>query len=90
MAIGLMFTATGVTQAQYDQVRKELHPDNKMPAGMQYHAAGPSADGWRVVEVWDSQEAADDYFKTKLGAALEKANISVRPDVFTVHNTMKA
>jgi quinol monooxygenase YgiN len=89
MAIGLMFTATGVTQAQYDQVRKELHPDNKAPTGMQYHVAGPGADGWRVVEVWDSQEAADDYFKTKLGAALEKANISVRPDVFTVQNTMK-
>ena len=90
MSIGLIFNAAGVTQAQYDQVANELHPDHKMPAGMQYHVAGPSADGWRVVEVWESQEAADNYFKNTLGAALEKANISARPEVFPVHATMQA
>ena len=90
MSIGLIFNAAGVTQAQYDQVLNELHPDKKVPNGMQYHVAGPSADGWRVVEVWDSQEAADGYFKSTLGAALQKANISVRPEIFPVHMTMHA
>lgn len=89
MAIGLVFNAVGVTQAQYDQVLNELHPDKKPPAGMLYHVAGPTTEGWRVVEVWDSQEAADSYFKTALGAALQKAKIEVRPDGFPVHNIMK-
>jgi quinol monooxygenase YgiN len=89
MAIALMFSGAGVTQAQYDQVRKELHPDNKPPAGMLYHVAGATADGWRVVEVWDSQEAADRYFQTTLGAALQKAKITVQPDAFAVHNIMQ-
>jgi len=90
MAIGMVFNVPGTTAAQYDQVRKELHPDNKRPAGMLYHAAGPTSNGWRVVEVWESQEAADRYFQEKLGAALSKANISAQPDVFPIHNVMDA
>jgi len=89
MAIGLLFNASGVSQAQYDQVQQELHPDKKTPAGMLFHVAGPTADGWRVVEVWESQEAADSYFRTKLGAALQKAGIAVLPDVFPVHSIMQ-
>lgn len=90
MSIGLVFDAPSVTQAQYDQVRKEVSPDNRTPDGMLYHAGGPTANGWRVVEVWESQEAADRYFKETLGAALQRANISVKPDVFSIHNIMTA
>ena len=89
MAIGIIFSATGVTQAQYDQVRNEVVPDNKLPLGMLYHAGGPAQNGWRVVEVWESQEAAERFFKEKLGAALQKANITVQPEFFQVHNIME-
>ena len=89
MSIAMLFNGVGVTQAQYDQVLNELHPDRKTPAGMLFHVAGPTPEGWRVVEVWESQDAADRYFQTKLGAALKKAKIEIRPDVFPVHNLMK-
>jgi len=50
MAIVLVFAGAGITQAQYDQVRKEVSPDNKPPAGMLYHVAGPmAAGGFRVI-----------------------------------------
>jgi hypothetical protein len=42
------------------------------------------------VEVWESQEAADQFLKEKLGAALKRANISVQPTTFNVHNVMTA
>ena len=90
MSIGLVFEGASVTQAQYDQVAKECSPDNKLPNGMLYHAAGSSPTGWRVVEVWESQEAADQFLKEKLGAALQRANISVQPTAFNVHNIMTA
>jgi hypothetical protein len=45
-------------------------------------------DGWRVVEIWESQETLDRFFKDKLGAALQRANISVQPEVFQVQNIM--
>jgi quinol monooxygenase YgiN len=54
------------------------------------HVAGPTADGWRVVEVWESQEALDRFFQEKLGAALQNANINVQPEVFQVQNMMQA
>ena len=89
MAVGLIFSGAGVTQAQYEQVRDEVAPGNKLVPGMLYHAGGPAQDGWRVVEVWASQEAADRFFKEKLGAALQKANITVLPEFFQVHNIMQ-
>lgn len=90
MAIALIFDGPGVSQAQYDQVRNATSPDNKRPAGMLYHVGGPSESGWRVAEVWESQEAADRYFKETLGQALQNAKITVRPQAFQVHNIMKA
>ncbi|MDO8613022.1 MAG: hypothetical protein Q7R32_09405 [Dehalococcoidia bacterium] len=90
MAIGLVFNGVGVTQAQYEQVLHEVTPDNKVAPGMLSHVAGPTADGWRVVEVWESQEALDRFFQEKLGAALQNANINVQPEVFQVQNMMQA
>jgi len=89
MAIVLVFEGAGVTQAQYDQVGKEVSPDNKPPEGMLYHVAAPMANGWRVVEVWESQAAADKFFQEKLAQALPKANINVKPEVAQVYNIMK-
>ena len=90
MAIVLVFQGAGVTQAQYEQVRKEVSPDNKPPAGMLYHVAAPmAAGGFRVIEVWENQAAADKFFQEKLAQALPKANINVKPEVAQVHNIMK-
>lgn len=88
MAIGLIMDGAGVTQAQYDQVRNEVAPDNKPLPGMISHAGGPTENGWVVVEIWESQEALDKFFKEKLGQALQKANINIQPKIFTVYNTM--
>jgi hypothetical protein len=89
MAICLIFEGP-ITQAQYEQARNEVAPDNKRAAGMLYHVAGPNeSGGWRVIEVWESQEAADRFLNEKLGQALQKANISVQPQKFQVHNIMQ-
>ena len=89
MAVCLIFTAPGVPQAQYEQVRNEVAPGNCPPAGMLYHAAGPGEHGWCVAEVWESQEAADRFFREQLQQALEKAGITGQPQIFEVANTMQ-
>lgn len=88
MAIGAVFEGAGVTQAQYNQVRDEVAPGNKAPAGMLYHAGGPGEGGFVVIEVWESQEALDQFFQNKLGSALQRAGINVMPRFFQVTNTM--
>lgn len=89
MAVGLIMSGAGVTQAQYDQVTQEVVPNNQLPPGLLYHAGGPSQTGWCVVEIWESQEAADRFFREKLGAALQKANVTVQPEIFQVHNILQ-
>ena len=87
MAIGAIFEGQ-FTQAQYDQVRQEIAPGNAPPAGLLYHAAGPTENGWCVFEVWESREALDRVFNDKLGRAIQRAGIEVQPRFFEVYNSM--
>ncbi|HEX6662287.1 MAG TPA: hypothetical protein VF025_01320 [Gaiellaceae bacterium] len=38
-----------------------VHPPGGLPAGQIYHAAGPSADGWTIVAIHDSQESWESF-----------------------------
>ena len=89
MAIGFIFNNPGQTQEQYDAAVEQLNLAQSLPEGGIFHAAGPTADGWRVVEVWESQEAADAYFEERLGQVLQNLGVSLgRPDTFPVHNVI--
>jgi hypothetical protein len=89
MAIGFIFNNPGQTQEQYDTVVEQLNLAESLPEGWIFHAAGPTEDGWRVVEVWESQEAADAYFQ-ELGPVLQDVvGVSLsQPDTFTVYNVI--
>lgn len=43
------------TREQYDATTAVVHPEDGLPAGQTHHYAGPSADGWVVVAVWESK-----------------------------------
>jgi hypothetical protein len=87
MAIGFIFNNPGQTQEQYDATVEQLNLAESLPEGWIFHAAGPTKDGWRVVEVWESQEAADTYFQGSLGQVLQNVGVSLgQPDTFTVYN----
>ena len=89
MAIGLIFNNPGQTQEQYDAAVEQLNLAQSLPEGWIFHAAGPTEDGWRVVEVWESQEAADAYFQGGLGQVLKNEGVSLgQPDTFTVYNVI--
>ncbi len=50
--------------------------------------AGPANPGWRVISVWDSEEARDRFFAERLAPAYEEAGLSldgVERTVFEVH-----
>jgi heme-degrading monooxygenase HmoA len=48
----------GGTKEQYEAVANVVHPpDDGMPAGQTQRYAGPIANGWVVVAVWESKEA---------------------------------
>ncbi len=89
MAIGFIFNNPGQTQEQYDAAVEQLNLAESLPEGWIFHAAGPTEDGWRVVEVWESQEAAEAYFQGNLGQVLQNVGVSLsQPDTFTVYNVI--
>lgn len=89
MAIGVIFDGSGMSQDQYEQVNQLASPSNQPPPGMLFHAAGPREEGFSVIEVWESQEALQEFFAQTLGQALQQANISTQPTFFQVINIMQ-
>ncbi len=90
MAIAAIIETPGGTKEKYEQVIKELGlSGSQLAPGQLVHVAGPVDGGWQVVNVWESQEAADK-FREKLAAAQQKAGMSPRPPkVFPVHRLAK-
>ena len=58
MAYGVVHQFPGATKEQYEASIAAVHPsDGGLPEGQIFHAAGPSAEGWTIVAVHDSQES---------------------------------
>jgi hypothetical protein len=58
MAYGVLHQFAGGTKEQYKASIAAVHPaDGGLPDGQVFHAAGPSADGWMIVAIHDSQES---------------------------------
>jgi hypothetical protein len=58
MAYGVVHQFPGGTKKQYEASIEAVHPsDGSLPEGQTFHAAGPSADGWTVIAIHESQES---------------------------------
>ena len=86
MAVGLVMRLPGVGSGKYDAIMQELGlplgNTGDWPDGIISHAAGSMPDGtWIVVDVWESQEAFDQFLASRLGPAFEKVGGMPQPDV---------
>jgi quinol monooxygenase YgiN len=88
MAFAFLVEFPGGTQEQFDQVAQKL--GSKSAPGLLYHVDGPIEGGWRVVDVWESQEALDTFFQEKLGQALQEAGLAMpQPQVWPAQRIVK-
>lgn len=90
MAFARMYNNPNLTQEQYDGMVAKTRVKDNPPDGAVVHIAGPTSDGgWRVIEVWESEEQAQAW-DDKLNPALEAAGI-VRPapEIWQVHNLIR-
>lgn len=87
--IGIVFDVPGGTQQQYDKAMVELNFDAGYPQGLVSHNAGPNANGWSVVDIWQSQADFQNFFDTRLGAAIHAAGIpEPKITTFNVYNSV--
>src|SRR6476469_5203536 len=58
MTYGVVHQFPGGTKEHYEATSAAVHPsDGSLSEGQIFHAAGASADGWRIIAVHDSQES---------------------------------
>jgi hypothetical protein len=89
MPVAMMVDSPDGSQEIYSQVRKQVGLDR--PAGGVLHIAGPSSNvGWRVIEVFDSEDAARRFVTEHLAPAFQAigAPSPPPPEFWPVHSYM--
>jgi hypothetical protein len=78
MAVAFLHEFSESTQDQYDQAMEKLARSGISSQGRLVHVAGPMEAGmeagWRIVDVWESQEAFD-AFVQQAGPILQEVEM---------------
>jgi hypothetical protein len=88
MAVAFIMDFNG-TLDQYDDVIEKMELGGKTPSGGVFHWVAPTDDGFRVVDVWDSEEEFQKFSEEKIGPLTAEAGLE-QPQVarYEVHNTL--
>jgi heme-degrading monooxygenase HmoA len=79
MAVLMTARLAGGTKELVDGMFAQLAGPQRSARGFILHANGPVADGWRVTEVWDSQDDFEAWFETYVKPALPEG--APRPSI---------
>ncbi len=97
MAIGVLFECPGATQAQYDEAVRKLTNGRVLKAlsdwpvkGLLSHVAGPTPNGWRVMDVWESEADLMKFADVLMPILKEVGFPDITPQVFPAYNFVKS
>jgi hypothetical protein len=78
----------GIGQEQYDSIHGSLGLDDKPADGLLLHTAGPKPGGWRVFDVWESEDAFNRFVEDRLMPAVKQAGVEGQPEpqLYQVYN----
>ena len=91
MAIAVVIDFAGGTAEKHDALVAEMGLTGETAStvqGLIFHAAGPTEGGWRVIDVWESEEAFQ-RFGAVIGPILQDVGMSGEPQLFPLHNFVK-
>ncbi len=81
MALAMLAEIPGLTRQQYESVVKTVN-EGGSPAGALFHAGGPTDRGYRVVEIWQTREAAEAFYGSELyRQAVAAADLAAEPEI---------
>ncbi len=90
MTVAVLVDNPEGSQEAYEKVREQLGLEG--PAGGIFHLAGPSPNGgWRVLEVWESEEDARRFREERLMPAFDASGVprpQSPPQIWQVHKYM--
>ena len=89
MAVGVLIDVVGGTLEQYDEVVERL---GMLPGGPTFpqeifHWVAKTENGFRVVDVWESQEAFERFAEEKVFPLLHEVGVGIPPEIrfFEIH-----
>jgi hypothetical protein len=87
MAIGMYFNPESMSAEQYDEVIRRLEEAGAgRPKGRLHHSCFGPPDAVMVYDVWESQEAFDDFGQTLMPILKELGIDPGQPQVMPIHN----
>lgn len=97
MAVVLVHQGAGLTQESYEEVVRKLtggktrleSPADWPVEGLLVHAAGEADGGFRVVDVWESEEAVQRFGETLI-PLLQEAGVEAEPQMYPAHTFVSA
>jgi len=92
MAVVLVHQGPTITQERYEETVRKLtggkdrmeSPSDWPVAGLLVHAAGQGTGGFRVVDVWESEEACNQFGEI-LAPILREVGIEEDPELYPAH-----
>lgn len=89
MAICLIVENPDQSREEAEQVLAHVRGTGPVPPeGARLMLAGPANPGWRVISIWDSEQARDRFFAERLAPTYKEAGLSldsVKRTQFEVH-----
>lgn len=95
MAIGILFEGPGWTRETYEEMNRKMfgspRPSQSID-GIIVHTAGEGPNGFRIVDVWESQEHFQRFMEEKVMPAAQEIGAAQGPDpqIWELHNLLVA
>ncbi len=78
MAICLIFENPDQTQEQAEQVIAHVRGSGPVPPeGARLVFGGPADPGWRMISIWDSEDARERFFAERLMPAFREVGVAL-------------
>jgi hypothetical protein len=90
MAVVVIDHAPGFTANQWEEMQRRFNEPATPPRGIIVQLAGPFESGWRVISVWESQEAYETFRRDRLAPVIQQMGIADQVQIAPVHTVMIA
>ncbi len=93
--VAVIVDIPGANEQTYEQLIATVFPEvpeAELPEGWLVHIAGPSENGWRIVNVVPSQEQFETFARERLRPALQQVGLGDRTpqlSFFPVHRLIR-
>ena len=90
MAIGVQLDFNGATLDQYDEACAKMGftPGGRGEPGGLFHCCTKTANGFRVIDIWESKEIFEKFAQEKIGPIAASVGFPGQPEItfFEIHN----